>query len=113
MASQDKLPAELRFRKGDIVKMVQLKSKKKWNGKLATIIGPINKQKKRWPIEINFDDKAQALLQTKNLRIHCQGDLWVIDPNSPIQKLNLLLKSYTRDLEAFSKLTRRQKKKMA
>merc|ERR1712154_68408 len=30
--------------------------------------------------------------------------------NAPIQKLNLLLKSYTRDLEAFSKLTRRQKK---
>lgn len=108
--SQSKLPKELQFRKGDIVKMVQLKSKKKWNGKLATIIGPFNKEKQRWPIEINFDDKQHALLQSKNLRIHKQGIEWIIDINSPIQRLNLLLKSYTRDLEAFSKLTRRQNK---
>ena len=107
--SQDKLPAELRFRKGDIVKMVQLKSKKKWNGKYATIIGTFNRQKNRWPVEISFDDKANALLQVKNLRIHKTGPGWIINTNSPIQRLNLLLKAYTRDLEAFSKLTRRQK----
>lgn len=90
--------------------MVQLKSKKKWNGKSATIIGSFNKEKQRWPIEINFDDKSQALLQAKNLRLIKQGKKWIIDTNEPIQRLNLLLKSYTRDLEAFSKLTRRQNK---
>eukprot|EP01084_Bolivina_argentea_P144982 254254_1 len=108
--SQAKLPVELQFRHGDAVKMVQLKSKKKWNGKLATIIGPFNKQKKRWPLRINFADNAQALLQPKNIRLHKQGSGWIIDPSVPIQKLNLLLKAYTRDLEAFSKLTRREKK---
>merc|ERR1712232_1216397 len=45
------LPAELRFKPGDIVKIVQLKSKKEWNGKYATIIGAFNKQKKRWPVQ--------------------------------------------------------------
>jgi len=108
--SQDKLPKELQFRKGDIVRMVQLKSKKKWNGKHATILGPFSRSKQRWPIQINFGPRTEALLQPKNLRIEQRGTGWVIDTKSPVQRLNLLLKCYTRDLEAFSKLTRREKK---
>lgn len=75
--SLTKLPAELRFKPGDIVKMVQLKSKKEWNGKYATIIGAFSKQKKRWPVQINFGDRASASLQVKNLRVHQLGHGWI------------------------------------
>jgi len=71
-----KLPEELRFKPGDIVKMVQLKSKKGWNGQYATIIGAFSKQKKRWPVQINFGDRASAALQVKNLRMHQPGHGW-------------------------------------
>ena len=62
MAEQDK------FIKGDIVKIVGLKSKPHWNGKTATIIGKFIPDKKRWPIQINTGDKSKALLKTSNLR---------------------------------------------
>lgn len=61
------LPEADRFAKGDIVKMIGLKSKSHWNDKLATVIGEFQKAKGRWPIQINFDDKSRALLRTDNL----------------------------------------------
>eukprot|EP01084_Bolivina_argentea_P041866 77283_1 len=60
---------ESEFGKGDVVKMVGLKSKPQWNGKLATINGPFNKEKGRWPIQISFGNAMRALLQTKNLKL--------------------------------------------
>ena len=58
------------FEEGDIVRITNLMNKSEWNGKLATIAGPFDKDKNRWPIEINFGDKSNALLRTKNLILH-------------------------------------------
>lgn len=61
------IPEPDRFSKGDIVKIVGLKSKPHWNDLLATIIGEFIIDKKRWPIQINTEDKPKALLKTNNL----------------------------------------------
>eukprot|EP01083_Nonionella_stella_P293113 996809_1 len=53
--------------KGDVVRIVGLKSKQHWNDKLATITGEYDVNRKRWPIQINFDDGTCALLKTENL----------------------------------------------
>ena len=74
MAASKQGEMELKLQQGDTVKMKGLKSKSEWNGKLATIIGDIVKEKNRWPIQINFGDKSKALLQTKNLEFRQRSD---------------------------------------
>jgi len=104
------LPVEFQFRIGDEIIISGLKSKKDWNGKCGIIIGKYSKNKKRWPIEVQINKKPQAYLKTNNINIHKRGSGWVIDTSSETQRLNLLMKGYIRDLEAFSKVTSRQKK---
>eukprot|EP01083_Nonionella_stella_P293112 996808_1 len=53
--------------KGDIVRIVGLKSKPHWNDKLATITGEYDVNRGRWPIQINFGDRMTALVKTENV----------------------------------------------
>eukprot|EP01084_Bolivina_argentea_P081463 147512_1 len=61
---------ENKFKKGDIVKLIGLKSKEHWNGKLAKIVAPFAKSKQRWPLQLIHDDTQRALLKTNNLVLH-------------------------------------------
>ena len=67
LINSNSIAEENRFTKGDIVKIVGLKSKQNWNDKLATIIGEFIADKRRWPIQMNTEDKSRALLKTGNL----------------------------------------------
>ena len=60
------------FQKGDKVKILGLKSKPSWNGKVGEIAGHFSRKKKRWPIEVILDDddgkeRKKALLKAVNL----------------------------------------------
>lgn len=79
------------FRKHDKVKLIGLKSKEHWNGKIAEIMGPFSKTKKRWPVELTYNNEPKkALIQTKNLVLEKKGPRWnqsakkkaVIQPNT-------------------------------
>ena len=56
------------YQKGDTVIMIGLQSKPHWNYKKATIMGPFDKKRQRWPIRINFGNKEGALLKPMNLK---------------------------------------------
>ena len=58
-----------RFMVGDIVQFKNLKSKRQWNGRLATIAAPFVHQKKRWPVTQNFGNGDKILIKTENLQI--------------------------------------------
>ena len=71
------------FRKYDKVKLIGLKSKDHWNGKIAEIKGPFSKTKKRWPVELTDDNETKkALIQTKNLLLHKKGPRWKKPPKN-------------------------------
>ena len=67
--NEGQLPDEYRFRIGDQVLIKGLKSKKDWNGKTAVVIGQYNKQKNRYPVELNINKKSQAYLKTSNIQV--------------------------------------------
>ena len=100
---------EYAFKRGDTVKLHGLKSKKKWNKKLATVIGDYDSKSQRYPISVQNKEESKALIKACNMKMEKYGNLWKIDGSSNLQQLNMLLKSYTRDLEAFAKLTARNK----
>ena len=65
------------FKKNDKVKLIGLKSKQHWNGKIAEIVGSFSKSKKRWPVELMDDNQLKkALIQTKNLVLEKKGPRW-------------------------------------
>ena len=65
------------FKKHDKVKLIGLKSKQHWNGKIAEIVGSFSKTKKRWPVELMDDNQLKkALIQTKNLVLEKKGPRW-------------------------------------
>lgn len=97
------------FRPGDTVILSKLKTKKKWNGKIACIKGPLSSSNFRWPVQVRIAKKPQALIKSINLRMKRKGIRWKIDSSSPFQRLNLLLKSYTKDLQVFAKITASKK----
>ena len=100
---------EYAFQQGDTVKLHGLKSKKKWNNKLAKVIGDYDSKTQRYPISVKNKEENKALIKASNMKMEKYGNLWKIDGSSKIQEINMLLKSYTRDLEAFAKLTARNK----
>eukprot|EP01083_Nonionella_stella_P224110 798047_1 len=63
------------FKKGCMVKLIDLQSKSSWNGKYATIIGSFVKDKRRWPIRLH-EEQYTALIKTSNLILHidCNGN---------------------------------------
>eukprot|EP01084_Bolivina_argentea_P041586 76750_1 len=61
-----------KFKNGDRVKLIDLKSKDHWNGLIGYIVGSFSKSKKRWPVEVIEDidgnmRKQKALLKETNL----------------------------------------------
>ena len=108
-STEEELPTDLQYRKGDTIQIIQLWAYQEYNDKLATINGPYSMLKEKWPIEIDLEyGKLQTWIEHDNIKLYNYGDAWTIDPSSPLQRLNLLLKAYIRDLEAFAKLTRRE-----
>mmetsp|Transcript_20632 Transcript_20632/g.32850 ORF Transcript_20632/g.32850 Transcript_20632/m.32850 type:complete len:455 (-) Transcript_20632:69-1433(-) len=77
---QQELKEEDKFRKHDRVKLFGLQSKQHWNGKIAEIVGPFSRTKRRWPVELKEDESTneikKALIQTKNLVLEKKGPRW-------------------------------------
>ncbi|ETO23562.1 hypothetical protein RFI_13615 [Reticulomyxa filosa] len=111
MTSREELPLEHAYRTDDIVELVGLENRPLWNGEKAVIIGEFEKDVQRYPVELtNVSEKPKALIKGANLKLVKRGIKWKIDPENSIQRLNLLLQGYIRDLATFAKITSRHNK---
>ena len=63
------------FKKHDIVRLINLKSKNSWNMQKAQIIGSFVAAKGRWPVKLNIDGVTEkALIKTENLLMEQRKD---------------------------------------
>jgi hypothetical protein len=97
------------FRIDDTVTVAGLVSRTDWNGRRATVIGTFNIGRSRWPVRMEFDECAVALIKTENLRVERRGPRWRVHADDEGQIAYMMMHAYTKDLNAFAQLTRRQK----
>eukprot|EP01084_Bolivina_argentea_P271908 462799_1 len=56
------------FKQNDTIQLINLQSRKDWNGQFAVIIGPYRQDKNRWPVKL-IDDNSQALIKPQNMKL--------------------------------------------
>ena len=92
----EKAEEKSQFRKHDKVILKGLRSKPHWNNIVAKIIGPFSESRKRWPVQLVYDnEKHQALIKTNNLVLKLAGSGWsaikspsikvILDLKDPLQ----------------------------